>query len=255
MPNYAEYDRIHRQIPIAGRIADALTNSVYASYTLDNANVEQRVAIDTSFRENDFPTLFGKIVEDTIIFGDSYLEITQRSPLRLTRIDPVQATFNHGWTNRGGGRAMVDALESVIVNQRNISYDDIIQFSHRVINGPFGFSAYGEWFPTWQGIEQALEVIGRGGNGQAVWNLDYFESQVLTGADGLPDSLLTRNLSRFALPLSVGRGSPFDLFIQERRTELKEVVEREIFPIVLNAEWDWRNFPQFEIHGNLRFNR
>jgi hypothetical protein len=249
--HYPQYARIYESIPVAKRIADSLVDSIYSSYSVTNAAPEQEAAIHSFFSRNNFDQMFRKIVEDTVTFGDSYLEITREDPLTLLRIDPVSSIFKHGWTEDTERDAVYEQiLESIEVEgEREIGKDRFIQFSHKMLQTTFGLSAFGEGFLTWAALERAVNLIESGNGDRAVSNRDYYEEQVLV--DGLPETLLTKNAHLHSLPLETKKGSKLDLAVQDRRRELKRVVEKRLFPIILASQWDQRNWPEFTIEGNL----
>ena len=248
---YPQYASIHRNIPIARRICESLVDSIYSGYSLEKVSNDQGNTIHSFFSKNDFAEIFRKIVEDTVIFGDSFFEITSTEPLMLSRIDPVLARFKHDWIEQDDDAAYTQSLESIITeNGKELGKNKFVQFSHQVLQSTFGISAFGESFLTWQGLERAVNLIEIGNNERAILNRDYFEEQILY--DGLPDTLLTKNVHLYSLPLSTKRGSSLHFTIQDRRRELERVVERKLFPIVLALEWDSMRWPKFIISGNLQ---
>jgi hypothetical protein len=239
-PQYDRYYELFTSIPFARRIAETLASSVYSSYSLDNGIPTQRNSIESYFSQTNFRAIFRAIVEDTVLYGDSYLDILNRNPLFLMRIDPYQRIFRLG-----------ESPEESAVVGRKIGVD-VIQFSHRTSNSPFGSSALGESWDAWLEIANSIKATSKGNKSDAISNRDYFENQILAAADQMPDIVATRNLQRFILPLTVDRSSPFALAVGRRREELRRVVEMRIFPLILNKEWTSNNWVEFRIQGNLR---
>ena len=190
-----------------------------------------------------------EIVLDTVIYGNSIVNTLSGGPQRLQRIDLADALIQIG----------ASTIQSITTSQGSTLDDDYIHFTHnRGSGGPLGISAFGSWFHNFYLIRDAPEALA---NASIMRNLgidqyglssvsqirDYFAEAILTGADlvGYQYSMIS-DVSQ-TLPTTIGILLRADL--DARRAEIRERVERDIFPLALGRTWQPRDWPEFEMLG------
>src|SRR5487761_1583873 len=106
------YEGFYQEIPIAKRTADSITRALYSNYEID-PNGASRTEISTIMNwlgENNFESIFPKIVLETVKFGNAMLSFD--SQFRISKVELPFASIRVG-TTKGLGDASRTKIQQV----------------------------------------------------------------------------------------------------------------------------------------------
>jgi hypothetical protein len=247
------YRTLYQEVPLAAGIGNKLADAIYRSAVPIGSSTDVQT-ITSYFQQQEFEALLHRIVLDTVIYGASFLE---NDNTQLRRIDLAEADLRVGPTQRGGGRAYTVDLVTLTWASRTIDLNKLIEFEHRASSEHFMGSAYGEWYSSFKTVGESsqarvnasimkAEGIDDEGLGHVLQISDYFANQVLEGA-GL-HGYNPRDISDPSFNLD-SLNWELRMTVEGRRSEIRESIEREIFPLALSRPWTPRNYPTLEILG------
>lgn len=249
---YAVYGDFYQRIPLASGIGQKLSNAICRSYRVKGAGTDVP-KVEAFLRAHNFGSMLDEIVLDTVIYGNAIVDMPG-----LQRVDLADTTVRFGRGN-SRGQAFVSSIESITDSQGRVLGADYVHFTHnRGASGPMGVSAFGGWFQHFYLLRDAPQALA---NASIMKNLgidklglktvtqirDYFASAVLTGTDlvGYPYSFISNPSQILQPPVGIMLRAALDA----RRAEIRDRIERDIFPEALGRPWQPRNWPEFEISG------
>lgn len=254
---YAVYRDFYQRIPLATGIGQKLKDAVYRSYRVRGLSPDVST-IEAFLNANSFGSMLSDIVLDTVIYGNSVVYTPSSAPPKLRRVDLADAVIQIGRDN-GRGEALIPTVQSITDSSGRALGGDFIHFTHSQGSaGPMGSSAFGAWFRHFYLIRDAPQALT---NAAIMRNLgidrlglttvsqirEYFADAILTGADlaGYRHSMISDSSQTIQPPVGILLRTALDA----RRAEIRDRIERDIFPLALGRPWQPRDWPEFEMMG------
>lgn len=233
---YSVYSKIYCEYPIAKEIVEAYVAELGTNYHVETTNSTEKEKIELFMKKRDFETLLDSVIFDTVVFGNSFVEKENENKFR--RIDPTTIEIKIELKQVNGFRALTPRIEKLvqrIPEYREIKGRNIIHFSGGDESGhePLGASVYGFWLHTWYSLD-ADDANLR----------DSARNQIVIGS-GIPlfkiDSTIKVPEFFQCRPMTL-----FQMNVEMRREKIASVVEREIFPLVVDRPFKDEGYPRFK---------
>lgn len=243
---YDLYQSLYDTVPLATELANKTLENASSAFRLESGEQSLRELLQREVRR--VADITEKIQLDLIIFGNSFWHYSGAgSTLSLSRINlPDFEIVVEPQRLRGTAYSLgISRLVQKKNGTSTFETQDLIHFSYKGIGGRIGLSIYGLWLHLWDMVKTAPEalinssVIGKSKDIEAIKK--YAREQVIMGS-GVPFFLVTgdkvNNIQRKFLM------EPFVYDGRSRRRTIGNTIEGEIFPLLANQEWEYRQFPE-----------
>ena len=233
---YGVYDFFYRGIDLVKKIVDILTDAVYSGfYFKGNENDLERI---TQFQIIcDFNSLLKDIVHDTILFGNSFIEIVENECF-LKRLDLTNIEIITSWKQKLPRRSFTEEIDKLIQQfpkRREIDRSKLFHFVGDIIlPETLGRSVLGFYFTTWYNIvfNKVSPIAG-------------IQKSGIIGASGIPRGYLMPDI-----PVTTREQKGFLQHVMWRRERISRVIDKEILPSVLGKPFDSISFPRIKFSNS-----
>ena len=243
------WDSLYKQNDLCERIVEVATTHTNTNYKIDSTNKEETDKINDVFQNVNFSNIIRQIFFDLVIYGNSFFLIKGSGrKLTLNRLEPTKLKFKIDFVQEPPRKSYQEKIVEIsdFSNASNL-YDlnDIIHFKIKDMGyEPFGFSVLGMWFRDWYLLGQSknteyLLMTKTFPDVKLKKFVDYIESIVVAAAR-IPLELI---FSWITIKSNSITYMSFNGDIKTRRNEVKRTIERQLFPKILERQFNVENFP------------
>lgn len=243
---YDLYQSLYDTVPLATQLADRTRENASSAFRLDGGEQALREQLQRDIKR--VADVTERVQSDLAIFGNSFWHYNgSGSSLSLSRINlPDYEMIVEPRRTRGTAFSLgISRLVQRKNGTSTFESQDLIHFSFKRISGPIGLSIYGLWLHLWEMVKLAPEALINsslmGGSRDVEAIKKYAREQVTLGS-GVPFFLITgdsvSDIQRSMLMQVFGADG------RSRRSTIGNTIEGEVFPLMANREWEYRQFPE-----------
>ena len=244
---FGAYKALYETIPLCKGIVDVSVKHAHTNYVVEAGTKTERGVIAENLESNSFQSKSRKIMRDLTILGNSFLQVAAKKEVRLKRLDPSGLDFSIDWVQEPPFRSLQQKIVEIRKHEEpseKYEVDDILHFrSGSVGYNPFGQSIFGFWFASWYFLREIsknapLRELRKHHN--LHWFRDFRMSTVLA-ATGVPHNMIFPWMKIKPKVIKIEQDR-FQHYIEQRRTEVSWLIERELFPRILKRKFRSRIF-------------
>lgn len=253
---FGVYWSLYNTIPLCERMVNIKVDHSYAKYNIEAIIPQEGEYIKKTLEKNNFHELLKRILFDMVLYGNSFIQIIPDDPiLRLQRLEPRELQFKIDFIQEPPMRVYFQKIVEIKrFDDPSIEYDinNCLHFKEGLaLSEPIGYSICGYWFTTWYFLRNVPHIVPlldlRGEEySNLKWFRDFKESSVL-GAAGIPHNLIFPWIHPNPRYMSIEQ-SRFKHDIDRRRNAISRLMERQLFPKILDRDYEYDNFPRLIFH-------
>jgi hypothetical protein len=243
------YLSLYKKFPLVTKMVDVSSNYTFKKFNVIATKSEEKERIEGVLENSHFQDLLKRIFFDMILYGNSFTQIISEDQSELNRLEPTELEFKIDFVQeppfKSFGRSIVEIRRRTKPTE-SYNVADILHFKGRMsLSEPIGDSILGFWFDTWRLLRMAmgtfLDMQHLSGLKEF---LDFEESSVL-GAAAIPHSLIFPWI-KIDSKIDEIEQYRFRLNNERRRETVSRVIERKLFPKILQRVYEYKNFPRLE---------
>jgi hypothetical protein len=223
-----------------------------AIYNIETENAQEKTKISSFLKAYQFQEMIDKILHDMVTYGDCFVQTISDKTIILQKLDPTDLEFEIDWINEPPARSYHEAITKIQKHTTPFTKYDVKTILHFKNGSPIssfnGESIFGFWFKDWYFLRDCAEVVPLlGVEGEQYsnvrWFRDFKESNVL-GAAGIPHELIFPWMKIDNPRFKQIEANRFQHNIERRREKISRILERKLFPQIVNRDYEYHNFPR-----------
>jgi len=248
---FGVYRSLYETVPLCKRMVDVAVDRTYAKYYVEASNPKEKNAIEETLGNNQFQKNLRQILHDQILFGNCFLQMIRGDGgLVLRQLEPTELDFSFDYVREPPFRGV--SLEIVKMKKHSTPYTEyeisnVLHFKGGWGVESIGDSIFGFWFTTWYFLRDIIKKFPlldmEGERYKDLKEFREFKESTVLGAAGIPYHLIFPWMQTDPTYDKI-EDKRFQYDIEERRSLISRKIERKLFPVILNRNYEYENFPR-----------
>ena len=131
---YGIFNSFYEEIPICKKIVDVTTHYIGYDFKVETDNSDYKDKIDYFFKDINISKIYPDIIFDTVLYGDSFLEVIDRESKKIGKLDLKNIEMVSGFHREPPAQGYYSYIEKIIEynkqddTHRELKNEDFIHF-------------------------------------------------------------------------------------------------------------------------------